>query len=1330
MIPDKRLFSRAILIGFLLMIATRISAQHQWTGAIDSLYENPANWNPASTPTTNDDVIIPDGTSHIPVVSTTGAQARTIEIQDSLKILTGAILTIDEGNGSGRLSGDGMLIIDFKELIIDLGGSLHIQNCANVGITTTGSITNHGSIQIIHCDTALYDGGTINFASVQNFGEITGSNLATKGISFAIGRFYNRACAYVRMDKEIRSTTEFTYNNGTMVVTSLDSLVVYNNSIGGILHNTAGGGIRTVTANTAHILPVAGAFYWVGCIDSSWFNPKNWINHQVPQSTDQVIITVGINDLKIATDTAFAGNILVENYRSLDVLTSGSLEVTNTSGSPAISVIDNARFRNFGIVKIDNLTTAGILNSAGQISNEARAIMYISGGSVGILNESGSSSFNNDGLIGLENFSGNFALQNNSSSGFTSQFCGIIDIKSDEGLEDAANTFFNSGSIILRMGIGINSDLESNSGIIHNLGMGNLVINNNSGTVETNPSAIYWSGCVDTSWLQAANWSRNQVPLVADSVVIPGRPYDPVIQSGTTMIRYLDIKTSAILKIKDGGTLFLDATPLAATTLFAGEIEGLMNIDPGGTFNLASDILRPFFIDGDLHNAGLIMSTTVSLNNDGGSLINTNRIMLTNADLVNMQGGLIQNDSFIQVQNGNSFILNASSGNFHNYGEIQLLGSLGNGLLNVQNANFTNHSCASIITQRGFVIEGGTVTNQGYIQYTSTNYALTGGSYIDEGFQYDPNTLLPDGVNTVILTASITHGQFTGDYDMNGNTYCSGDLNDLCQLNNPTLALSSALDDGANTLRDIIRNACPGATIISQLTAGDTIKIDSSIVIDKDITIIGVDTAYNTVDGSHGDFSLFQIRNSARVQFRNMQFINGGGVNNVAGGAIETSDGNNPTNLNRLEIINCLFHDNICSTQGGAIESYYCSTTVINSIFKNNDGGLYGGAIHTANGSLVVINTLIASNQCGGAGGGLAFEATNVQVINSTIANNYSEDVAGGIHLFNSSHLDISNSIVFNNVAENGTGPDIFKEFGNSITAIRSLIGDFSDSGVLEGTNGNISGDPLFIDPLLGNFHLAAGSPCLNVADAVIIPMDSFDIDGDLDKLELIDIDLSGAPRILDNLPDLGAYELRNDECSRAFRLYCGQIATGNNTYLNNNSIQLEDCVADNDFGYLGPVWHHFTGTGDSIRISGLSTGDYAEIHLYRGGCENLICIEGLYNFQTPPSQLADLLTEAGEDYFVMIANYDALSTLPNIESYQVEIQCLCGDNPLFYNSPNNFDFGTSVHLQTDNTITATNLIKSGASIIYDGALGLLFNQGFAVEQGGIFNAQTNGCDP
>ena len=78
-------------------------AQPTWTGTIDSDYENAGNWSPVQIPTFVDDVIIPDGTPNIPVVTSVNAQARTIEILDSLRIASGGILAIDEGNGSGRV---------------------------------------------------------------------------------------------------------------------------------------------------------------------------------------------------------------------------------------------------------------------------------------------------------------------------------------------------------------------------------------------------------------------------------------------------------------------------------------------------------------------------------------------------------------------------------------------------------------------------------------------------------------------------------------------------------------------------------------------------------------------------------------------------------------------------------------------------------------------------------------------------------------------------------------------------------------------------------------------------------------------------------------------------------------------------------------------------------------------------------------------------------------------------------------------------------------------------------------------------------------------------
>ena len=57
------------------------------------------------------------------------------------------------------------------------------------------------------------------------------------------------------------------------------------------------------------------------------------------------------------------------------------------------------------------------------------------------------------------------------------------------------------------------------------------------------------------------------------------------------------------------------------------------------------------------------------------------------------------------------------------------------------------------------------------------------------------------------------------------------------------------------------------------------------------------------------------------------------------------------------------------------------------------------------------------------------------------------------------------------------------------------------------GTNGNISGDPLFVNAPAGDYHLTAGSPAINAGTTIGAP----------------GYDLGGAPR--DSTPDIGAFE-------------------------------------------------------------------------------------------------------------------------------------------------------------------------------------------------------------
>jgi hypothetical protein len=106
--------------------------------------------------------------------------------------------------------------------------------------------------------------------------------------------------------------------------------------------------------------------------------------------------------------------------------------------------------------------------------------------------------------------------------------------------------------------------------------------------------------------------------------------------------------------------------------------------------------------------------------------------------------------------------------------------------------------------------------------------------------------------------------------------------------------------------------------------------------------------------------------------------------------------------------------------------------------------------------------------------------------MNCTVANN----TASGIHKTGTGILTITNTIAWEN------GDDLM-----SCTATYSCIQD-GDAGT-----GNISGNPFFINPAGGDYHLDPASSCINVGTPTGAPA----------------TDLDGTAR--DATPDIGAYE-------------------------------------------------------------------------------------------------------------------------------------------------------------------------------------------------------------
>jgi RHS repeat-associated protein len=110
-----------------------------------------------------------------------------------------------------------------------------------------------------------------------------------------------------------------------------------------------------------------------------------------------------------------------------------------------------------------------------------------------------------------------------------------------------------------------------------------------------------------------------------------------------------------------------------------------------------------------------------------------------------------------------------------------------------------------------------------------------------------------------------------------------------------------------------------------------------------------------------------------------------------------------------------------------------------------------------SNASVTIYNNLIS-----GSDYGISAYSANAIIINNTIVNNDC-----GIRDYeNSSALSISNSIFWNNL------DDLYE-----CEATYSCI-EGGDEGL-----GNISCDPLFINPATGNYHLSSLSPCVDAGD-------------------------------------------------------------------------------------------------------------------------------------------------------------------------------------------------------------------------------------------------------
>ena len=176
------------------------------------------------------------------------------------------------------------------------------------------------------------------------------------------------------------------------------------------------------------------------------------------------------------------------------------------------------------------------------------------------------------------------------------------------------------------------------------------------------------------------------------------------------------------------------------------------------------------------------------------------------------------------------------------------------------------------------------------------------------------------------------------------------------------------------------------------------------------------------------------------------------------------------------------------SVGGGIKCDSSSSPTIINNSIKGNIAAIYGGGIYCSNSNPIIINNIVAKNSAY-AGGGIFCDNSSPSIISTVVAGNFLkvycneggcyDGYGGGIAGFSANPV-ITNTIIYGNI-----GLDIFFLTGSSPVITYCNIGDGWEG------EGNISVNPIFVDPDYGDFNLCSQSPCIDTGDPSIVDPDS-----------------------------------------------------------------------------------------------------------------------------------------------------------------------------------------------------------------------------------------------
>ncbi len=644
---------RATFVILPLLIISHITlhaATVTWTGATDTDWDVPTNWDGGVEPTVADDVVIPSGLTNYPVITTTGNTVQSVEIQganSTLDINPGAELTI-LGSPDVGLYCEGAAIIL---------GTLNITDSAGVGLENVGEVAVHvnGTLEItgtlgfyaientIDATQFLNMGiinivdsgveGLFNESDFMNLEEInisgthTGTALSNNDVFDNFGvidinvtnfpeggaiinndTFTNDECARLTVNRHIDNSLGTYDNIGILVLNGV------NNNLGtfantGIIYNPNLAGLTTTGSGT--IYTSLSTLVWTGCYGSTdWDEAENWSLEVEPDNTYDVIISNASGGIT----TSFVDITTTENTaKSVQILSTGDLEITSAGGLTISDAVGNGlhilgTFFNAGTLTITNSGQDGFRNESLNITNQGE--INISGSGDDALYNESSGSFTNSGTINIEGTQDESGIDNRAlftnegtinittgnspsdgsiwnSATFNNATCAIITVNNE--LDNGVATAFTNNGVITSTFNGNNVGAIDNDGVIYNLNSGTFTTDVGSNGFElTDTNTTVWNNCdtANTNWTNDGNWTADTPNGSKDAIIPTGIALYPTIL-GTANV--------SELTIEDDAAVVNEATLNAAIIDNSGVLENaaceaVMNITNNLTNNATGEI--------------------------------------------------------------------------------------------------------------------------------------------------------------------------------------------------------------------------------------------------------------------------------------------------------------------------------------------------------------------------------------------------------------------------------------------------------------------------------------------------------------------------------------------------------------------------------------------------------------------------------------------------------------------------------------------------------------------------------------------------------------------